>query len=60
MYAAGWDKSQLKSCNKVPASAVSASSTSAARAAVFLIETSDKKRPPDKTLGDSKQVRCGD
>lgn len=54
MYAAGWDRgaAQLKNCTRYSNTATPPSN----RALVFLVETSDKKRPSDRELGGSERI----
>jgi hypothetical protein len=59
LYAAGWDKGPLRKCagDTEPASATAVSSDAAEnRAVVFLVETSDRKRPLESTLGGTMKV----
>jgi hypothetical protein len=64
LYAAGWDKKDLREkCKGLSASAAkgdgipSDESHNNNRAVVMLVETSDDKKPSDKTLGTDERVR---
>jgi hypothetical protein len=58
LYAAGWDKGPLRKCAGEPEPAGTAIASDAAenRAVVFLVETSDRKKPLESTLGGTEKV----
>ncbi len=53
LYAAGWDKDNLKLCKTTAKEDILSSNN---RAIVYLVETSDMKRPTDSSLGSSEMV----
>lgn len=63
LYASGWDKDALKSCNGLKdinnnnLRGNSGKGESENRALVFLVEASDKKVITDSSLGESMDVR---
>jgi hypothetical protein len=61
LYAAGWDKGPLRKCTgdtEADSAAVPAD-VAENRAVVFLVETSDRKKPLESTLGGTEQVPTG-
>lgn len=59
MYAAGWDQSSVKNCKAFTPSqyvreGITPSDKGGNRAIVYLVETSDSKRPNDASLGGSE------
>ena len=53
LYAAGWDKTELKRCQGDSKSVENVDN----RAIVFLVETSDRKKPHDDSLGGPHKVK---
>lgn len=52
-YAAGWDAKRMHICNDM---SLEASTPPPNRAATFLVETSDRKKPLDSELGEDVNV----